>query len=94
MLGERRLTTDLNGRPIGTHIDPMHRENIKRIKMAYRHPFERIPEEYFDGKQMLSALSAVDVERIDTAAWREQTLTSNTNEIKGLGMHAIKGSIV
>jgi hypothetical protein len=47
MLGERRLTTDLDGNPIGTHIDPMHRENIKRIKLAYRHPFERIPDEYF-----------------------------------------------
>lgn len=54
MLGERRLTTDLNGRPIGTHIDPMHRENIKRIKNAYKHPFERIPDEYFDSHKPIN----------------------------------------
>jgi hypothetical protein len=45
--GERRLTTDKLGRPLGTKIDPMHKENIRRIKAAYRHPFERIPDDYF-----------------------------------------------
>lgn len=52
---ERRLTTDLNGRPVGSQIEPMHRENIKRIVHAYRHPFERIPDEYFSSKDFLES---------------------------------------
>lgn len=80
MLGERRLTTDLNGRPIGTHIDPMHKENIKRIKSAYRHPFERIPDEYFDSHHPINNTHLYPkVEEIEedgsdrhpTAMWRE-----------------------
>jgi hypothetical protein len=47
MLAERRLTTDHHGRPLGLAMDPMHTENIRRLKNAYRHPFEKIPQEYF-----------------------------------------------
>jgi len=43
MLAERRLTTDNQGRPLGLAMDPMHSENIRRLKNAYRHPFEKIP---------------------------------------------------
>jgi len=52
---ERRLTTDNNGRPVGSQIVPMHRDNIKRIVHAYRHPFERIPDEYFSSKDFLDS---------------------------------------
>lgn len=48
MLSDRRLTTDLNGKPVGSQMVPMHRDNIKKLKHAYKHPFQRIPEEYFD----------------------------------------------
>ena len=47
-MAERRLTTDLKGRPVGASIIPMHSENIKRLENAYRHPFEKIHEEYFE----------------------------------------------
>lgn len=50
MVTERRLTTDLKGRPMGAVIEQMHDDNIRRIKHAYRHPFERIPEEYYEYK--------------------------------------------
>jgi hypothetical protein len=48
MLSVRRLTTDENGRPLGATIAPMHKDNIRRLKKAYRHPFEKIPKDYFE----------------------------------------------
>jgi hypothetical protein len=47
-MAERRLTTDYNGKPVGATIIPMHKDNIRKLKNAYRHPFERIHEEYFE----------------------------------------------
>jgi len=38
-MSRRRLTTDLEGKPLGASITPMHKNNIKRLKNAYRHPF-------------------------------------------------------
>ena len=51
MMAQRRLTRDLDGKPIGASITPMHKDNIRRLKNAYRHPFQRIPAEYFEFKQ-------------------------------------------
>lgn len=51
MMAPKRLTRDLDGKPIGASITPMHKENIHRLKNAYRHPFQRIPAEYFEFKQ-------------------------------------------
>ena len=51
MMAQRRLTRDLDGKPIGVSITPMHKDNIRRLKNAYRHPFQRIPAEYFEFNQ-------------------------------------------
>ena len=51
MMAPKRLTRDLDGKPIGASITPMHKQNIHRLKNAYRHPFQRIPAEYFEFKQ-------------------------------------------
>ena len=56
MLSERRLTTDLNGKPTRDLIIPMHKDNIRRLKNAYQHPFERIPEEYFESNYKRKSL--------------------------------------
>ena len=50
MLRNRRLTRDINGKPIGASITPMHKDNIKKLKNAYKHPFQKIPSEYFELK--------------------------------------------
>jgi len=50
MMSHRRLTTDLNGNSIGASITPMHKDNIRKLKNAYTHPFQRIPPEYFEFK--------------------------------------------
>jgi len=55
MMSRRRLTTDLNGESIGASITPMHKDNIKKLKNAYTHPFQRIPSEYFEFKQSRSS---------------------------------------
>ncbi len=39
MLRKRRLTTDFEGSPLGASITPMHKDNIRRLKNAYKHPF-------------------------------------------------------
>ncbi len=44
----RRLTRDIDGKHIGASITPMHKDNIKKLKNAYRHPFQKIPAEYFE----------------------------------------------
>lgn len=40
---ERRLTitNDL------TDLQPMSKQNLNRLKNAYKHPFEKIPEQFF-----------------------------------------------
>lgn len=51
---ERRLTVP-NGaerkrrRGDATDLFSMSRDNLRRLKRAYRHPFERIPEMFFNG---------------------------------------------
>lgn len=40
---ERRLTT--------VNEQEMTSENIKRLKESYRHPFDRIPKNYFDTRK-------------------------------------------
>ena len=51
MLTRKRLTTDLKGNPIGASMTPMHKDNIRRLKNAYRHPFQKIPADYFEFKK-------------------------------------------
>ena len=47
MIKKRRLTTDKEGNSIGSKMTEMHPDNIKRLKNAYRHPFEKISLEYY-----------------------------------------------
>jgi hypothetical protein len=44
---KRRLTTDKDGNPIGSQKAPIHPDNIKKLKDAYKHPFEKISMEYY-----------------------------------------------
>lgn len=43
---ERRLTIPHEDSTLGYQ---MSKQNIRRIKSGYRHPFERIPESFFGG---------------------------------------------
>lgn len=47
LMTKRRLTTDKDGNPIGSHKAPIHPDNIKKLKDAYKHPFEKISMEYY-----------------------------------------------
>jgi hypothetical protein len=46
-MARRRLTTDKDGNPIGSKKSEIHPDNIKKLKEAYRHPFEKISMEYY-----------------------------------------------
>jgi hypothetical protein len=50
LMRHRRFTTDLDGKALGATITCMHKENIRRLKNAYKHPFNKIPPEYFEFK--------------------------------------------
>ena len=47
MIKKRRLTTDKEGHSIGSKMTEMHPQNIKRLKNAYKHPFEKISMDYY-----------------------------------------------
>ena len=47
LMTRRRLTTDKDGNPIGSQKSQIHPDNIKKLKNAYRHPFEKISMEYY-----------------------------------------------
>jgi hypothetical protein len=42
MMRLRRLTTEVDGRPLGASFKTMHKDNIRRLKNAYKHPFQKI----------------------------------------------------